>query len=67
MWRAGIWYPRWAPDLAGGAGYPLFIFHAPLFPWAVAALSVGLGLSIEQAMKLTLMIAVMGGAWASIS
>ncbi len=62
MWRAGIWYPRWAPDLAGGVGYPLFIFHAPLFPWTVAALSVGLGLSIEQAMKLALMIAGMGGS-----
>lgn len=62
MWQAGILYPRWAPDLAGGAGYPLFIFHAPLFPWIVASLSLGLGLSIEQAMKLTLMIATLGGS-----
>ncbi|GBD08880.1 hypothetical protein HRbin22_01123 [Candidatus Thermoflexus japonica] len=62
MWRAGVLYPRWAPDLAGGAGYPLFVFHAPLFPWLVAALSIGLGLSIEQAMKAVLMIATLGGS-----
>lgn len=62
MWRAGILYPRWAPDLAGGVGYPLFMFHAPLFPWSVAALSVGLGLSIERAMKSTLMIATLAGS-----
>ncbi len=62
MWRAGVLYPRWAPDLAGGTGYPLFLFHAPLFPWSVAALSFGFGLSIEQAMKLTLMIATLAGS-----
>lgn len=62
MWRAGILYPRWAPDLAGGAGYPLFVFHAPLFPWAVATLSVGLGFSIDQAMKAVLMIATLMGS-----
>lgn len=26
----GQWWPRWAPDLAGGYGYPLFNFYAPL-------------------------------------
>ncbi len=62
MWRAGILYPRWAPDLAGGAGYPLFVFHAPLFPWLAAALSIGLGLSIEQAMKSVLIMATLGGS-----
>ncbi|MCS7251712.1 MAG: 6-pyruvoyl-tetrahydropterin synthase-related protein [Anaerolineae bacterium] len=62
MWQAGILYPRWAPDLAGGAGYPLFIFHAPLFPWSVAALSVGLGLPVEQAIKAVLIIATLAGS-----
>ncbi len=62
MWRAGVLYPRWAPDLAGGVGYPLFLFHAPLFPWSIAVLSMGFGLSIEQAMKLTLMIATLAGS-----
>jgi hypothetical protein len=59
MWQAGVLYPRWAPDLAGGAGYPLFVFHAPLFPWSVAALIVGLGFPLDQAMKVVLM----GAAW----
>src|SRR5258708_11735567 len=29
--RTGVLYPRWAPDLAYGYGYPLFNFYAPLF------------------------------------
>lgn len=62
MWRAGVLYPRWAPDLAGGIGYPLFIFHAPLFPWSVAVLSLAFGLSLEQAVKTTLMIATLAGS-----
>ncbi len=28
---AGIGYPRWLPDLAGGMGYPTFCFYQPLF------------------------------------
>ncbi|MHB1415102.1 MAG: 6-pyruvoyl-tetrahydropterin synthase-related protein, partial [Chloroflexota bacterium] len=28
--RDGILYPRWAPDLAQGLGYPIFNFYAPL-------------------------------------
>ena len=27
--RSGILYPRWAPDLLAGYGYPIFIFYAP--------------------------------------
>ncbi len=27
----GIFYPRWLPDLAGGYGYPTFVFYQPLF------------------------------------
>ncbi len=25
----GAWYPRWLPDLAGGYGYPTFVFYQP--------------------------------------
>jgi Dolichyl-phosphate-mannose-protein mannosyltransferase len=28
--RAGIWFPQWAPDLAHGAGEPLFEFNPPI-------------------------------------
>lgn len=27
--RQGQWLPRWAPDLAGGFGYPVFNFYSP--------------------------------------
>lgn len=26
---AGVWYPRWIPDLNGGYGYPVFVFYQP--------------------------------------
>jgi hypothetical protein len=29
-WGQGVWYPRWAPDLAFGFGYPVFNYYAPL-------------------------------------
>mgnify|MGYP000380343189 CR=1 FL=1 len=29
-WRAGVLYPRWAPDLYYGFGYPVFNYYAPL-------------------------------------
>jgi hypothetical protein len=28
--RDGFWLPRWAPDIAFGYGYPIFVFYAPL-------------------------------------
>ena len=27
--EAGVWLPRWAPDLGGGYGYPFFVFQPP--------------------------------------
>ena len=36
--RAGHLYPRWAPDLYGGYGAPLFVFYAPAI-YALAGLS----------------------------
>lgn len=32
-WSAGVIIPRWAPNLAYGYGYPLFIFAPPLPYW----------------------------------
>ena len=29
--ESGIFYPRWMPDLAGGYGYPTFLFYQPAF------------------------------------
>jgi len=49
-WQDGVYYPRWAPDLFLGYGYPLFNFIAPLVYHLAATLHV-LGLSFESAIK----------------
>ncbi|NLX99886.1 MAG: hypothetical protein GXY83_27630 [Rhodopirellula sp.] len=36
--QAGVVYPRWLPHLAGGYGYPTFIFYQPLFFFVASAL-----------------------------
>lgn len=33
---AGFWYPRWLPGLAGGYGYPTFVFYQPGFFFCAA-------------------------------
>ncbi len=35
-WKAGVIYPRWAPDLFYAFGYPVFHYYAPL-PYHLAA------------------------------
>lgn len=32
----GIWSSRWAPQMAHGYGYPLFLFQSPLSAWGTA-------------------------------
>jgi 6-pyruvoyl-tetrahydropterin synthase related domain len=54
--RAGVLYPRWAPDLAYGYGYPLFNYYAPLFYYATE-IPHALGASFELALKLTIFAA----------
>lgn len=62
MWQAGVFYPRWAPDLVFGLGYPLFHFLGPLFPW-LGALGMRLGLDLESSVKVVLALWVgLGGA-----
>ena len=40
--RAGEWFPRWAPDMAAGYGYPNFVFYPPL-AYYLAMIPVWLG------------------------
>src|SRR5579884_1136880 len=54
--RSGVLYPRWAPDLAFGYGYPLFNYYAPLF-YYLAEIPHLLGASFELAFKLTIYLA----------
>ncbi|HXF68938.1 MAG TPA: 6-pyruvoyl-tetrahydropterin synthase-related protein [Thermoflexus sp.] len=53
LWQAGIFYPRWAPDLAFGLGVPLFHFLGPLFPW-LGAVGMSVGLPLELSLKVAL-------------
>ncbi len=50
-WQAGILVPRWAPTLAYGYGYPLFVFAPPL-PYAFAGALHLSGLSLVASIKL---------------
>src|SRR5262245_18261008 len=45
-WAPGVIVPRWAPNLAFGYGYPLFVFAPPL-PYLLALGFHQLGLSLE--------------------
>ncbi len=49
-WQDGVYYPRWAPDLFLGYGYPIFNFYAPLLYYLAEVLHV-LGFSFQGALK----------------
>jgi len=49
-WQDGVYYPRWAPNLFLGYGYPIFNFYAPLLYYLAEVLHV-LGLSFQGAIK----------------
>ena len=51
VWADGLAYPRWAPNLAFGYGYPLFDFAPPL-PYFIAGAFHILGFSLENSIKL---------------
>ncbi len=40
MLRQGIFYSRWAPDMAYGYGYPFFNFYAPLSTYVAELISL---------------------------
>jgi hypothetical protein len=54
-WAPGVIVPRWAPNLAYGYGYPLFVFAPPL-PYLLASTMHQLGLSLEAAFKILLIL-----------
>ena len=57
-WAPGVIVPRWAPNLAYGYGYPLFVFAPPL-PYAIATVLHLTSLSLETAFKLLLIFTVL--------
>jgi hypothetical protein len=64
--RQGYLYPRWAPDMAHGYGFPLFIFHPPLTAYVAASLNL-LGVSWPLAINTTFVLGMLlAGAFAFI-
>ncbi len=58
--RAGLWYPRWLPDLFMGFGYPLFNFYAPL-TYYLGVVAIRLGLDTYGALQTVTAGAVLVG------
>jgi hypothetical protein len=61
--RSGILYPRWAPDLGLGFGFPLFNYYAPLSYYFVLPLR-WMGFSLSTAFSASLGLALWGLALA---
>ncbi len=53
-WQDGVYYPRWAPNLVFGYGYPLFNFSPPLLRYSILFIHF-LGPTLEWAIKLVQM------------
>jgi hypothetical protein len=60
-WQDGVYYPRWAPDMAFGYGYPVFNYFAPLLYHLIAAVHLT-GLWLQTSLKVVLIgCIVLGG------
>lgn len=53
MLSSGYWFPRWAPDLNGGLGIPLFTFNYP-FPNYIGSFFHAAGLSFVNSFQWTM-------------
>lgn len=56
-WASGVIVPRWAPNLAYGYGYPLFVFAPPL-PYILGMLLHISGLTFEAALKTLIILTI---------
>ena len=61
-WQDGVFYPRWAPDMAYGYGYPIFNYNAPLL-YHITEMVHLMGLGFESAFKLVLIGCLVLGGW----
>jgi len=59
LFRHGVLFSRWAPDLVYGLGLPLFNFYAPL-SYYLAEIFHLLGLSLVSALKAAFCLAILG-------
>jgi hypothetical protein len=65
LWQSGEFIPRWVPELAGGLGYPLFIYYGWLSYALAAELNV-LGFDPVLALNVVTIAAALwqaAGAW----
>ena len=51
VFRDGVWYPRWIPDMAFGYGYPFFNVYGPLSSY-IGEMFHLVGLDIVTSVKL---------------
>ncbi|OQY44161.1 MAG: hypothetical protein B6242_13305 [Anaerolineaceae bacterium 4572_78] len=56
-WAWGVYYPRWAPNLAYGYGYPLWSFAPPL-PYVIPTVIHMMGFALEMSFKLFIISSV---------
>ena len=64
LWRQGVLFSRWAPDMAHGFGFPLFVFVSPLSASVAAALHLA-GLAWPVALNATFALGIaLGGLFA---
>ena len=61
--RHGRLWSRWAPDMARGFGYPLFVFQGQLSA-QIAAVGHLIGLDWTTALNATYLLGLIGSAWA---
>ncbi len=61
-WQDGVFYPRWAPDMAFGYGYPIFNYFAPMLYHLTEVVHL-LGLGFESAFKLVVIGSLFLGGW----
>ncbi len=60
LWSQGVWYARWAPDMAHGFGFPLYNFAAPGTAMGTALLH-RLGLAWPVAMNALFALGMVAG------
>ncbi|HID52190.1 MAG TPA: hypothetical protein EYP41_09150, partial [Anaerolineae bacterium] len=61
--RNGVLYSRWAPQMAHGYGYPLYLFQSPLSAYLAAIFNI-FGLEWVTAVHLTYGLGILGSGWA---
>ena len=60
--RAGIFFPRWAPDLAHGYGYPIFNYFAYLSHYLIVLFHL-IGLPLLSALRASYIVALIASGF----